>query len=207
MSAQFKKALFGFNRNEVAEFINDMLWKSNALESELKAAKEASQSKEAELLNRIEELESELSSVKSTAARLEEENRKLGAELDEFKHNEAKLREVGNAMGKLYLVSRMNAEQLARSAEQSRAALEKELKKQLASAVGTAQRLTELSASVSDSSRECAREADEVVDSIDETKRIINRSLEELRSSSNELDRLGTAARLSLKTEASSSAE
>lgn len=198
MSFVFRKSMFGFNKEDVLACVNELLDKTAAISGELESERKSHSEKEADLKNRLSDLGVSLNDANSEIARLQKENEQLTEEVREFRNEKEKLERLGEIIGKLYLVSKMNAEQIARSAKESRLALDKELETQLAAAEKASERLSELARGITDSSTKYTGDLAAVSDSLTETKKLIGKSLSELRRSEKALDQMGDAAAKSI---------
>ena len=106
MKAGFRKSLFGFNSDDVMEYI----------EKTHKAFSE----KETVLNEKIDDLESELNSAKSQISEIIEEKNTIETQLREYTEKFDEIERLSQNIGKLYLVSETNANSVMENAKQNK---------------------------------------------------------------------------------------
>ena len=95
MAIGFRKSLFGFNTNDVINYIDKM--------------HTAFQDKQTTLNNELEKLNGELSLSKENYDSLLKEKDEIAAKLNEFEEKYAEIQRLSEVIGKLYLVAQANA--------------------------------------------------------------------------------------------------
>ena len=107
MAIGFRKSLFGFNTNDVINYIDKM--------------HTAFQDKQTTLNNELEKLNGELSLSKENYDSLLKEKDEIAAKLNEFEEKYAEIQRLSEVIGKLYLVAQANAKAIIeRTSENSR---------------------------------------------------------------------------------------
>lgn len=112
MAVEFRTSFFGFNRDDVFEYVHKK-------DAEMKVLS-------ASMNDKIKALEAELASLKAdfneavkNNSELSGENSRLAAELDEFKAKADEIESLGRKIGKLYLVSKSSAKSIVDRAEEN----------------------------------------------------------------------------------------
>ncbi len=192
MSVVFRKSMFGFNKDDVLGYINELYGKINALEEEFNK-------KSAEQKNEITELSSSLVNANQNIKDLMSENDKLNSEVTKLRAEKEKIDRLSDVIGKLYLVSKLNAETITRSAKETKRKLDNEIESQLKIVEEAEKRLTELKDEVALSSVEYSEKIAGITASLSETKEIIKKNDNVAYKSEVELNELLTAANNTVK--------
>lgn len=156
MSIGFRKSLFGFNCNDVIEYIEKAHKKFK-----LKAD---------ELTNKTEELSKQLNSSKEECERLLEEKNVISAKLDEFTAKADEIERLSENIGKLYLVSQANAKAVMSNAEESQDLANSEVQKNLSAIDEAHNSLNALRESIIKTSEDYIKEVDSLLASLDTTR-------------------------------------
>lgn len=130
MKAGFRKSLFGFNSDDVIEYIE-------------KTHKDFSE-KETLLNEKIDELKDELNSAKLQISDIIAEKTKLENDLKEYTEKYDEIERLSQNIGKLYLVSEANANAVIENAKQSREISEEAVSKSIKCADDTYSSLASL---------------------------------------------------------------
>ena len=117
MKAGFRKSLFGFNSDDVIEYIE----KTHKVFSE----------KETLLNEKIDELKDELNSAKLQISDIIAEKTKIENDLKEYTEKYDEIERLSQNIGKLYLVSEANANSVIENAKQSRELSEEAVSKSI----------------------------------------------------------------------------
>lgn len=117
MSVGFRKSLFGFNCDDVIEYIESSHKKFSEKENELKQKIDS-------LDNTIADINARLESVKSAKSAVE-------AQLKEYTDKHDEIERLSQNIGKLYLVSQANAKSIMQNSAETRDIANREVEKNL----------------------------------------------------------------------------
>lgn len=168
MSAGFRKSFLGFNCDDVLNYIEKI---NNDFSIKQRISNE-----------KIEDLENDCENLKSTNEQLSHQIEELNSKLYEFEKRSAEIEALSEKIGKLYLVSKTNAQTIIENAnESSRLALE-EVNKNI-SALETAQvNFEDLKNRAVSGSALFAGEIAELEESLIKTKETIKQNVSEIES-------------------------
>lgn len=152
MSVGFRKSLFGFNSQDVMEYI-DRNHRSFA-------------KKEDELNTKISELTSLLEHSRNEQEKLELEKTELNKKLDSFNEKYEEIERLSENIGKLYLVAQSNAQAIINNAKNEAKIAEEEVNKNIVSIDETHNALAELKADIIRTSEEFSAKVDTLVNSL-----------------------------------------
>ncbi len=116
MAIELRNSLFGFNKEDVLNYIHMKDREIKALAAELNAKNE-------DLSKQLEALKAEHLSALSTIGSLTHENDILKAKAEEYDRKREDIDDMGAKIGKLYLVSKSTAKTIVEKAEESSAAV------------------------------------------------------------------------------------
>lgn len=156
MSAGFRKSLFGFNCQDVIEYIE-------------KTHKSFSQ-KENDLNDKVEGLLSELDISKADCRRLRFEKEQLDKKLTEFNEKYDEIERLSENIGKLYLVAQANAQAIMENSQNSAKISEEEVNKNLYTIDEAHSSLRELRQSITKTSEDFVSEVDKLMSSLNTTR-------------------------------------
>ncbi len=162
MSVGFRKSLFGFNSDDVMEYIS-------------KTHNEFVQ-KETVLNEKIENLNTELDDAKAQISSIIDEKEQLEAKLKEYTDKYEEIERLSQNIGKLYLVAENNANSVMESAKQSKQISAEEISKNIAVADSTFASLSELKEEITKTSAEFSAKLQELMLSLEATKNNIRLS-------------------------------
>ncbi len=167
MAVEFRTGVFGFNRNDVLEYIH----KKDA-EMKIKAAS---------LEGKIRALEEELASLKSdfneavkNNTELSEENARLAVTVSEYKAREDEIESLGRKIGKLYLVSKSSAKSIVDRAEENAEIITEQANIRLANIEQTEESLHNITKQIVSASEKYVKELNVIETSLAEAKDIIS---------------------------------
>lgn len=156
MAVGFRKSLFGFNSDDVMQYIE-------------KTHKTFSK-KEAEFNEKIDELNSTLTAANEAIENIKAEKAELEIKLKEFTDKQDEIERLSQNIGKLYLVAQANAKSVMENAEQNSELAKIEVQRNI-SAVNEAQNsLNELKAEIILASDNFSKELDRLVAEFNKTK-------------------------------------
>lgn len=117
MALGFRKSLFGYNQEDVAEYINKQSIKHTEIQTELNSKISISEQK-------INELTAALSLKR-------EENKKILSELEFYREKYEEVKTLSDNIGKLYLVAQTNAKAIMSAANEAKSATDSEIKQNI----------------------------------------------------------------------------
>lgn len=164
MAIGFKKSLFGFNCNDVIDYIERLQIKFK--------------NKTDELNQKTEELSNELGLSKENYQKLLEEKNALSEKLDAFTQKAEEIEKLSENIGKLYLVSQANAKVIMSSAEESSSLANSEVEKNLSAIDEAHISLNELRHNIQKTSDDFIKEVDVLLTSLDATREQITKNIE-----------------------------
>ena len=156
MSVGFRKSLFGFNCDDVMEYIS--------------RTHKTFVDKEKKLSDKVDELAGELKISKSEAQKLAAEKQELDAKLAEFNAKYEEIERLSENIGKLYLVAQANAQAIMESSENSAKLTAEEVSRNLCSIDEAHQSLKELRQSITKTSDDFVAEVDRLISSLNDTR-------------------------------------
>ncbi len=164
MAIGFKKSLFGFNCDDVIDYIERIQRKFK--------------NKTEELSKKTEELENELNSSKENYQKLLEEKNALSEKLDSYSQKAEEIERLSENIGKLYLVSQANAQVVMTSAKENSSLANKEVEKNLSAIDEAHISLNELRRSIQKTSEDFIKEVDTLLGSLNATRDQISQNIE-----------------------------
>ena len=169
MSAGFRKSLFGFNCEDVMEYI----------EKSQKSFVE----RENDLSEQVEKLSAELELSNDNYRKLNEEKETISKKLEEFNEKYEEIGRLSENIGKLYLVAQANARAIMANSEKNAGLAAAQVQKNLST-------LEEAHASLDELKKNIVRTTDEFVGEVDELIASLNDAREQI--SSNTVAALGS---------------
>lgn len=156
MAVGFRKSLFGFNCEDVINYIE----KSHKGFAE----------KETELTEKLETLSEELELSNDKYKKLSEEKKLISEKLNSFTEKYEEIERLSENIGKLYLVAQANAQAIIESSEKNAQLANKEVEKNLCTINEAHQSLDELRRSIAKTSDDFINEVDSLIASLDRTR-------------------------------------
>lgn len=163
MAVGFKKSLFGFNCNDVMEYIE---------RSQKSFAK-----KEKELSEQVEELSRDLDLSNENYRKLNSEKELIAKKLADFSEKYEEIERLSENIGKLYLVAQANAQAIMENSEKNARLANKEVEKNLSAINDAHGSLDALKKTVMQTSNEFLREIDALISSLNETRETISANI------------------------------
>lgn len=152
MSVGFRKSLFGFNCDDVIEYIEQSHKKFSEKESELNQKIDT-------LDNTIATVNAQLEDVKSAKAAVE-------VQLKEYTDKYDEIERLSQNIGKLYLVAQTNAKSIMQNSAQTRDIANREVEKNLHSIDNAHEQLAALKAEIMQTSNDFVNKVDTLVTSL-----------------------------------------
>ncbi len=156
----FKKSLFGFNCDEVMNYIENMH----------KTAKET----ELVLNEKLDDATSKLEASTSENAELKAKNELLSAELKEITEKYNEIEKISENIGKLYLVAQTNAKTIMDNALANKEITDEETKKNLEALENAQSSFDSLKENIIKSSYDFVADVDSLLESLNSSKEKIN---------------------------------
>ena len=156
MAVGFRKSLFGFNSQDVIEYID-----RNQREFVRK---------EESLNEKIDELKKMLNSSQEERKKLEEEKRELDIKLNSFSEKYEEIERLSENIGKLYLVAQSNAQAIMKNAEEEAANAKEEVNRNLISIDEAHEALATLRSDIIKTSEEFSAKVETLVKSLSNTR-------------------------------------
>lgn len=161
MSVGFRKSLFGFNCDDVTEYVQ-------------KTHKDFAE-KEIELNEQIEDLNSETASLKEQLREISAEKIEIEAKLKEFTDKYDEIERLSKNIGKLYLVAKSNAQTIMDESMAAANAARKEAQKNITSIMNAHKSLGDVKENIVSTSAKFAKDFDYLGKSLYEVKEDIEK--------------------------------
>ncbi len=156
MALGFRKSIFGYNCEEVSEYIHKT---------------DASHKQSVSMLNeKIKEVENELFETQDVIEKLNGDIAELTQSLDFYKGKYEEVKILSENIGKLYLVAQTNAKAVIAAADKARAASEQEIGENIAVITSTNQSLNDIKSQILSMSDTFVKEITELTESLEEIK-------------------------------------
>lgn len=193
MSVYFRKSVLGFNKDDVKKYIEEMHTKMSNNDAENKKVIN-------EHKNTIMELSESLNNANENIARLIVENDNMLAELEAFRAEKDKISQLSEVIGKLYLVSKLNAESIINSAKdiKNKSVTEAEYNIQLIEE--TQEKLDMLAKEINKSSADYNNAVENITNSLIDAKGAISNNYKRIRRSEEKLNEVNAVLNDSVKS-------
>lgn len=174
MAVGFRKSLFGFNSNDVIEYIESTHKSFVKKEKDLKAD--------------IEALKNELELSNKKCDKLELEKAEIDKKLAEFNAKYDEIERLSENIGKLYLVAQTNAKAIIENSENSAKIAEDEVNKNIYSINEAHESLKNLRQSIIKTSDDFVVEVDTLISSLNATCQKISNNSEVAENAKNQFE-------------------
>ncbi len=172
MSIEFRNALFGFNKNDVLEYVS-------LKDKELKRLSVTLNTKISELQKQLDALKEEHIESLKTIGNLTAQNDDLKETVAEYEQKADEIEDLGNKIGKLYLVSKASAKNIVDRAEESSSLVAEQTDKSLENLEVTQSNLKEIAENILSASKNFVDKLDSLQESLNSTKEQICENKEE----------------------------
>jgi len=179
----FRKSFMGYNCNDVARYFES---------SEAKHV-----SREKELLEKVDsqiEINSQINTdLKDCIKQLNDViniNQTLSDELEDYKTKQAEIQRLSESIGKLYLVAQANAQTIIDNSKANRNASCEEVAKNIEGIENVQSHLEILKDRLSETTTKFSEELEEINDSLNQTKQIIDDRAEKIECAEKTMDKL-----------------
>ena len=160
MALGFHKSLFGYNCEEVTEYVHKTISSNQEIQNSLnKKIKDAEQ--------KISELNTEIDSINNEKSEIQKQ-----LEFYQAKYEEIKV--LSENIGKLYLVAQTNANAIIDAAEKSKEAANSEIANNIAVIDSTNESLNDMKVRINELTADFCAKVDELNNSLIKTKAIID---------------------------------
>ena len=159
MSAGFRKSLFGFNADDVMEYIEN-------------SQKEFSK-KESQLNEKVNSLNESLTDSQNKIAEILNENERLSEELKKYTDKYEEINRLSQNIGKLYLVAEANADAVIDNAKQTSEITNLEAEKNISSVEAAHDALLKLNTDITETVSAFSDKLNSLIESLGQTKNII----------------------------------
>jgi chromosome segregation ATPase len=159
MHIGFRKSLFGFNCDDVIKYVE----KTHS----------TFKSKSDELTRQTNELSAQLNLTKDAYDKLLAEKNQISEQLNAFTEKAAEIERLSESIGKLYLVSQVNAQAIINQAEESRELAKCEIEKNLSAIDDAHTSLNALREGLVKTSDNFIKEVESMLSSLDMTRQQI----------------------------------
>ena len=156
MAVGFRKGLFGFNCDDVMQYIE-------------KTHKSFSK-KEAEFKEKIDALNTTLDAANETIENIKVEKTLLEAKLKEFTDKQEEIERLSQNIGKLYLVAQANAKSVMENAQQNSELARVEVERNMSAVTEAQESLNQLKTEILIASESFSKELDRLVTEFNKTK-------------------------------------
>lgn len=176
MALGFRKSLFGYNQEDVAEYINRQAVKNTEIQTELNAKLKSNAEQIKELNEKLEKLSSE--------------NSELNEKLEFYREKYEEVKTLSDNIGKLYLVAQTNAKAIMSAADDAKNATNSEIEQNMAVINSTNEMLNSLKAKVTEMCDSFTADVDKLNSTLLDTKAVIESSSCEQRENAENFDKL-----------------
>ena len=172
----FRKSLFGYNQEDVAEYINRQAVKNTEIQTELNAKIKANAEQINELTEKLEKLNTE--------------NAELNEKIAFYREKYEEVKTLSDNIGKLYLVAQTNAKAIMSAADQAKNATDNEIEQNIAVIDSTNEMLNTLKAKVAEVCDNFKSDVDKLNSTLLDAKATIEGSAIEHKESLESFDKL-----------------
>lgn len=160
MSIGFRKSLFGFNTDDVINYVKKLHASFNE--------------KEASFKEQISALDEKIEALIQNEKQLESEKAELNAQLEEYNSKKAEMDRLGENIGKLYLVAQTNSKTIMSNAEENSKIANEEVTRNVSAIEETHLALDNLRKSITETSENFNKEVMALMQSLEATKEKIS---------------------------------
>lgn len=156
MSVGFRKSLFGYNQDDVIEYVKKLHNNFSLKEDSFK--------------KQLADLENKINSLNKDLAVLENEKASLSEKLSEYNAKKSEMDRLSENIGKLYMVSQANAKTIMANAEENSKIANMEIEKNVSAIEETHKALEGLKQSINETSQNFTKEVESLMHSLEEAK-------------------------------------
>lgn len=167
MAVGFRKSLFGFNCDDVIEYVQESHKKFSAKENELN--------------QKIDSLDKTIISINTQLEELKVAKSAVEAQLKEYTDKHEEIERLSQNIGRLYLVAQANSKSIIQNSTEIRDAANLEVEKNLHSIDSAHEQLAALKAEIMQTSNDFVHKVDALVSSLSETRNTVSNNNAESR--------------------------
>ena len=172
MALGFRKSLFGYNQEDVAEYINRQSVKNAEIQTELNA--------------KIKANEQQINSLNDALNIANEENSNITKQLEFYREKYEEVKTLSDNIGKLYLVAQTNAKAIMSAANEAKSVTDNEIQQNIAAIDSANEALNSVKIIINDLCDNFANDVEKLNETLKNTKAIIeNKSTEQAEHSEN----------------------
>ena len=161
MAIGFRKSLFGYNQDDVIEYVKKLHNNFKEKEQTFKAD--------------INALEDKINNLLENEVKLNAEKAELTSKLNEFTAKQAEMERLSENIGKLYLVANTNAKTIMANAEANSKLAEDEVSKNVSAIEETHTALNDLRSSINETAQSFTNEITALIESLEGAKSKISK--------------------------------
>lgn len=174
MAVGFKKSLFGFNCDDVMQYIE--------------RSQKSFVEKEKELSEQVDALSRDLDLSNENYRKLNYEKEIIAKKLADFSEKYEEIERLSENIGKLYLVAQANAQAIMENSEKNARLANKEVEKNISAINDAHESLDSLKKSIMQTSNEFLSEIDGLISSLNETRETISANIASDEEHKNQFD-------------------
>ena len=174
MALGFHNSLFGYNCEEVTEYVHKTITSNQEIQNALN--------------NKIKEAKLEIGKLNDAIVEVNNEKAQLEEQLNFYKAKYEEIKVLSENIGKLYLVAQTNANAIIDAAEKSKDATYTEIGNNLAVIDSTNLSLNDMKSRINSLTAEFCNQVDELNNSLLKTKEIIENATMDAAASKEEYD-------------------
>ncbi|MBQ7107293.1 MAG: hypothetical protein IJN93_07275 [Clostridia bacterium] len=174
MALGFHKSLFGYNCEEVTEYVHKTITSNQEIQNSLN--------------NKIKDANLEIDKLKSLISDMNTEKAQIEEQLAYYQAKYEEIKILSENIGKLYLVAQTNANAIINAAEKSKDATYTEIGNNLAVIDSTNESLNEMKTRINELTAEFCSRVDELNGSLLKTKLLIENATADSAASKEEYD-------------------
>ncbi len=165
MALGFRKSLFGFNQEDVTDYISRQAVKNTQIQTELNT--------------KIKENEKQIASLIEAVNIANEENGNITKQLDFYREKYEEVKTLSDNIGKLYLVAQSNAKAIMSAANEAKTATDSEIQQNIAAIDAANEALNSIKLKINDLCDNFTSDVEKLNQTLKNTKSIIENSTTE----------------------------
>lgn len=176
MALGFRKSLFGYNQDDVTDYIQRQAVKNTQIQTELNT--------------KIKQNEDSIKALTEQLNTANQKNNELTENIEFYRKKYEEVKTLSDNIGKLYLVAQTNAKAIMSAAEQAKGVAQDEIDKNLEILNTTSETLNTLKAKVQEMCNSFAGDVDSLSAELLEAKTVIENSATLQQENSNNFEKL-----------------
>ncbi|MBR3961742.1 MAG: hypothetical protein IKK13_06000 [Clostridia bacterium] len=176
MALGFRKSLFGYNQDDVTDYIQRQAVKNTQIQTELNT--------------KIKQNEASIKALTEQLNDANQKNSELTESIEFYREKYEEVKTLSDNIGKLYLVAQTNAKAIMNAAEQAKGAAQGEIDKNIEVLDATGETLSALKAKVLDMCNNFAGDVDSLSAELMDAKKVIEASASTQQETSENFEKL-----------------